>query len=170
MANTYIPIQTITVATATATMSFTSIPQTYANLKIVISARTTRSAVEDVIKIGLNGVYTNQTARLLYTTGSTVQTTTDTFIYSPCNGDTATASTFGYTEFYIPNYTSTTLAKTLSSNGTSENNATSNTSYQVAGLWNPGTQAAVTSIDLTSYYSANFKTNTTATLYGLTSS
>lgn len=171
MANTYVAINTVTVGSGgSANMTFSSIPATFTDLKIVASARTAYSGTVDYIKIGFNTVNTDQTARILYTVGTTAQSTTDTSIYLPCTGDTATASTFGYTEFYIPNYLSTAYPKSLDSYGTNENNATAFTSYAVAGYWNPATQAAITSIALTSYYSANFLQYSTATLYGIKNS
>ena len=168
MANeTYTLIQKTTLNASAASITFSSIPQTFTDLKIVVSARTDRAATDDYVKIALNGVTTNQTSRILYTVGTTVQSTTDTLIYLPCCGNTTTASTFGYSEFYIPNYTSTTNAKSLDGSGTNENNATAFVSYAVAGLWNPATQAAVTSIVLTSYYSSNFTQYSSFALYGV---
>ena len=169
--NTYVAISTATVGSGgSANMTFSSIPATYTDLKIVVNARTNRSDPVDLIKIGFNTVNTNQTAVLLYTVGTSVLSTTDSSIYLPCNGNTATSSIFGYTEFYIPNYLSTTNAKSVDAYGTNEDNISAFTAYAVFGLWNPGTQAAITSIALTSYYSSNFLQHSTATLYGIKSS
>jgi hypothetical protein len=151
-----------------ASVTFANIPQTgYTDLKIVVSARTDKTGqVDDYVKIAFNGVSTNQTARILFGTGSAAGSTTDTAIYGPIDA-AATASTFGNTEFYIPNYTSTTAAKSVSIDSVLENNATAATSYLVAGLWNPGTQASITTVALTPYYGPNFVANSTFSLYGL---
>jgi hypothetical protein len=153
--------------TATAsTVTFSSIPQGYTDLKVVISARTDRSAAgSDWTKISFNGVTTNLSMRALYGGGSTAGSYTDTLIYSSTNSNSQTATTFGSTEFYIPNYTGSTN-KSVSADGVSETNATTNNDMTlVAGLWS--NSAAITSITLAPYTGPNFLANSTFTLYGI---
>lgn len=164
----FVLLERIELNASAASVTFANIPQTgYTDLKVVISARTDKTGqVDDYVKIAFNGVSTNQSARILYGTGSAAGSTTDTAIYGPVDA-AATSSTFSNTEFYIPNYTSTTAAKSVSVDSVLENNATAATSYLVAGLWNPGTQASITTVALTPYYGPNFVQYSTFSLYGL---
>ncbi len=162
-----------------AYIEFTSIPQTYTDLKILLSARL--SANGDTFgntKISFNGspagtVYSAQNVRGNgASTFSQNYTSQDSIVnnYSVV-GSTATASMFSNTEIYIPNYTSTTTAKIIGIDNATENNATDANLTLAHGLWNPGTQAAITSIRLTANYSSSelYVENTTVYLYGITS-
>jgi len=178
MATTYTLIASSNVGSGgVASITFSSIPQTYTDLKIVFSARL--SANGDTFgntKISINGTPagTVYSARNIRANGSAVASQTFTSQDSvpnnySVNGSTATASTFSNTEIYIPNYTSTTIAKSLSIDNVTENNATEAWATMYAGLWNPSTQAAVTSIVLTSNYNPSelYAQHTTAYLYGI---
>jgi hypothetical protein len=150
-----------------SSVTFSSIPQGYTDLKVVASARGVTARADDYLKISFNTVSTNQTARFLFGTGSARGSQTDTLIYGPISGDGGTASTFGSTEFYIPDYTSTTTAKSVSLDSVQENNTTTATMYLKAGLWNPSTQASISTITLAPYYGTGFTANSTFTLYGI---
>jgi len=168
---TYVQIgSTITVgAGGQAAMEWTAIPNTYTDLVLKISARTSKSATgSDWIKIAFNGSSANQTARVLYGEASTASSYSDTSIYSATASNSLTSSTFGSTEFYIPNYAGSTN-KSVSSDGVSENNSSSNNYLNlVAGLWSQ--TAAINQITLTPYTGPNFLQYSTATLYGIKNS
>jgi hypothetical protein len=83
----------------------------------------------------------------LYGTGSAAQS--DNLTLTEGVGANATSSVFSNDEFYIPNYLSTTYAKTFSVDNVVENNGTTGYPIIEAGRWNPSTQAAITSIVLT---------------------
>ncbi|CAB4157866.1 hypothetical protein UFOVP688_53 [uncultured Caudovirales phage] len=170
MANTFVKIQTVTVGSGgAATIDFTSIPQTYTDLKIVVSARTNRaSQVSDFLSITFNGSTTNRSGRELYGTGTSVGSGTVAILGGGLIvGSTATASVFGSTEIYIPNYTSANN-KSLSVDSVSENNGSEAYQDLLANLW--ANTAAITSISIFSNNSASFVQYTTATLYGIKSS
>jgi hypothetical protein len=166
MANTFKKIQTVTVGSGGASsIDFTSIPQTFTDLKIVVSARSSRSAVSDWTSIQFNSNTSNYSMRVLAGSGTLAESATDTSIYLPCAGNTATASIFGNSEYYIPNYTSANN-KSVSGDGINENNATAAVSYLIAGLWS--NTAAITSIKLQMLTSGQtFSQYSTATLYGV---
>jgi hypothetical protein len=168
MANeNYILLERTELNASAASVVFANIPQTgYTDLKIVCSARTDRSAAgSDWIKISFNGVTTNLSMRSLYGSGSTAGSYTDTGIYSSTNSNSQTATTFGNTEFYIPNYTGNTN-KSVSADGVSETNASTNNDMTlVAGLWS--STAAITSVTLAPYTGPNFLANSTFSLYGI---
>ena len=170
MAVTYKLIQNQTLTGSQATVTFSSIPQTYTDLVLLVSGRTDRASVLDDCKITLNGVTTNMTLRAVSGTGATAGSATDTLIYASINGNSATASAFGLATFYFANYTSTTIAKAVSAEGVSETNGATSYQYMNAGLWNPGTQAAITTIACTSYNAANFLQYSSFSLYGIVKS
>jgi len=166
MANTYVKIgSTVTVgAGGAASIDFTSIPATYTDLVIKASLRTDYASSNDWVKISFNSVTTNLSQRNLYGTGSAANSSNDTVIYLGIDGASATASTFGNTEFYIPNYAGSTN-KSLSADSVSENNATAARTDLAAGLWS--NTAAITAIKLAPYSGTIFTQYSTATLYGI---
>ena len=158
-------IADVTVSSPQATVEFTSIPQGYTDLIIKINARTTRANSFDILNAKFNTLSTNQTARILYGNGASAISTTDTNIWAGLTtGDTATASTFGNSEIYIPNYTSSNF-KSMSIDEVNETNGTTAYAIMVAGLWSA--TAAITSIGFTSSTGSILMANSTFTLYGV---
>jgi hypothetical protein len=145
-----------------STITFSSIPQGYTDLKVVVSARC--DAANTAFKIRFNGATTNLSTRYLYGSGSTAASYTEgSNIYGYENSSTFTTNAFSSTEIYIPNYTSSN-AKSVSVDAVTENNATTAEMALFAGLWN--NTAAITSIDLVSN-TGNLVQYSTATLYGI---
>jgi len=168
MAENYILLERVELNASAASISFSNIPQTgYTDLKIVFSARTTAAARDDFFKVQINGSSSNFSARVLYGSGSGAASFSDTTGYAGAiDAANATANTFNNGEFYIPNYTSTTTAKSFSVDTVQEDNQAQAFITMVAGLWNPGTQAAITSITLVPN-SGSFVANSTFSLYGV---
>ena len=168
MATTYTLISSVTVGSGgAANMDFTSIPQTYTDLKIVISARNTAaSGVESQILLTVNGNGSNGSWKLLYGNGSAAVSGAGSGYLQPAHAPSATttANTFGNAEIYFPNYTSTTTYKSFSSDFVTENNATSSLLGIYANLWS--SNSAITQLTLTSNVS-NFVQYSTAYLYGI---
>jgi hypothetical protein len=139
-----------------------------------VSARssvTSGSNTWEDIGISFNGGAVNNsvTSRVVFGYSSTTGSATNPswpagFAAAPI----ATASTFSNTELYIPNYTSN-VAKSFSVDTSSETNAASGINGLGAGLWNPGTQAAITSIgfSITTGTSPLFVAGSTFSLYGI---
>jgi hypothetical protein len=151
-----------------ANIEFTSIPGTYTDLLVVMSARCDRNTNPGFCQITFNGATTNQSVRRLYGDGANVTSNSENNNWSYIvPGASQTASTFSNTLIYIPNYTGSTN-KSFSVDTVSENNAT--TAYQiiVAGLWS--VTNAITSVKLfvNADNSANFVQHTVASLYGIT--
>jgi hypothetical protein len=169
MANTYTLIQSVTVGSGgAASIEFGSIPQTYTDLVLLYSGRSTRSATGDDLYIRFNGLSTNLSSRYLYGTGSVAGSSNDASIayIGYFTGDTATASVFSNGSIYIPNYTAS-VAKSISGDSVNENNATAAVQNLHAGLWNA--TAAITQINI---YAANgnWKQYSSASLYGIKNS
>ena len=167
MATTYEAIATVTVGSGgAANIEFTSIPATYTDLVVKVSGRAANAANSAELYIRFNGVATGYSSKLLYGSGSSVGSSTETTMPGLATAASDTASTFGNTEFYIPNYAGSNN-KSVSTDGVSENNATAAYQYLNAGLWS--NTAAITSIALTTN-KGNFVQYSTATLYGIKNS
>jgi hypothetical protein len=159
-------IATVEVGSAGASsIDFTSIPQGYTDLKVVISARSNRaSSVFDDILISFNGSTASFSGRELYGNGASAASITTARAASIATGSTATADTFGNSEIYIPNYAGSNN-KSFSVDGVQETNATTAYAIFIAGLWS--NTAAITSISLSPSVGTSFNQYTTATLYGI---
>jgi hypothetical protein len=169
MANTYVQIgSTLTVGVlGAASFDFTSIPSTYTDLIVKVSARTIDAINDsDPLVIRLNGSSSNLSARALYGTGSAAASLTRASNSNVAWTDTTvnTASTFGSAEWYIPNYAGGTN-KSISVDSAQENNATAAIAAMSAVLWS--NTAAITQITILSGNGYNLAQYSTATLYGI---
>jgi hypothetical protein len=167
MATTYTLISSVTVGSGgAANIDFSSIPATYTDLVVLLSGRTTRSAVTDSIYIKFNNNATGYSFRDLDSDGSSVSSS-NAADYPPArvSANTATANTFGSWSAYIPNYASTSVNKSVSLEGMSETNATTAFMRITAGLW--ANTSAINQITLISQNPVNFMQYSTAYLYGI---
>ena len=151
-----------------ASITFSSIPQTFTDLFLVTSLRTSVSNVGDYAVAAFNGSTSSFTSRVLFGTGSSTGSSAwsglDGRIVAQAVGNTATSNTFSNSSLYIPNYAGSTQ-KSVSIDSVGENNATEAYANLVAGLWT-GT-AAITSIKFTLFSGNSFVQHTTAYLYGV---
>lgn len=169
MPNTFELIASSTVgAGGAANITFSSIPSTYTDLVLKISARTTRATVQDTFKITFNSSSSGYSFKRLYGDGATAasdgSTGDSTLTAGYSVGDSATANTFGNVEIYIPNYAGSNN-KSVSTDGVGENNATTAYAGLFASLW--ANSAAINSIVIEGGTSATIKQYSTAYLYGV---
>lgn len=159
---TYTLISSVTVGSGgAANIQFTSIPQTYTDLLVKTSLRNVNDTADCYLRF--NGATTNFSDRWIYGTGSGALSTSTSNIDFLSNRSSFTASTFGNSEFYIPNYTSSNN-KSVSVDSVAENNATTAYTQLSAGLWS--NTAAITSIQILAS-SGNLAQYSTAYLYGI---
>ena len=159
-------IETIELGSSQSSITFSSIPQDYDDLVVLIHARTDRAGEEsEVINLEFNGTYTNLSSLELFGTGSGVGSNARTSRAGFATGAGATANTFSSSQTYISNYTAAT-AKSFSADTVTENNATTAFQAIIANLWND--TSAVTSIRLFGFSGGSFVSGTTASLYGIT--
>jgi hypothetical protein len=172
MAATYTLITSSTVgAGGAASVTFSSIPQTYTDLLLVVSSRCDVAATQAALWIYFNNDNAgSRSDRELQGDGSSVTSGVDSgpIKIGRSNGATSTANTFSNIEVYIPNYTSSNY-KSYSSNSVQENNATTGYQTMLAGLYNAST-TAISRIDLYNNSSANFVQYSTFYLYGIKNS
>ena len=167
MANTYVKIASATVgAGGAASIDFTSIPSTYTDLCVKLSARST-AASNDLMSILLNSSISNFTYKILYGQGTTAGSIGgSTGLIAWVDISTDTANTFGNAEIYIPNYAGSNN-KSFSVDAVTENNDTPADKSFAAMLWS--NSAAITSVGFTPD-SGTFVQYSTATLYGIKNS
>jgi hypothetical protein len=144
-----------------ANIEFTSIPSTFTDLCVKLSAR--NSSTGEDIWIEINGSTVGFSNKLLYGTGSTALSTSVTTYVGAIPASTYTANTFSSTDIYIPNYAGATN-KSISSDSTSENNATFALAVLSATL--RSNTAAITSIKVYPN-TGSFVQYSSATLYGI---
>jgi hypothetical protein len=172
MAKLYKALSTVTVGSGgAASIDFTSIPGTYTDLLIKVSARSTATpgvAVDNLLA-QYNGVTSSSYSdKGLGGNGSSAysQSYSRTYVgVGLLNSANSTANTFGNSEIYIPNYTGSNN-KSSSADGVTENNATASWVEMDAGLFS--NTAAITSIKL--LCGGSFVQYSTATLYGIKNS
>jgi hypothetical protein len=169
MANTYRLIEAKTLASAAASVTFSSIPQTYTDLVLKISAR---QGAENAFNFRLNGDSSSVYSFIL--TGgdgssatSSASSSVGQIVTRGINPSVATANTFGNAEIYIPNYTNTSYNKSISVEGVNENNATEIYMNLVAGLWS--NTSAITSMEVIAR-AGNLVQYSTFYLYGIKNS
>lgn len=175
MASSRTLIESQTLASAAASVTFSSIPATYTDLVVRVSARTTEAGPNELMIYTLNGnTGSNYSVTTLIGNGSTAvsnRTTSAANIRAGWqDGDTATANTFGSAEIYIPSYKST-QNKPISNFSVAENNSGTTADTYInanAGLFR--ITDAITSIAFATINGNNFKIGSTFYLYGIKNS
>ena len=149
MANTYTLINSTSLSSSAASVTFSAIPATYDDLVLSVSARCADTGTYAGLKLVFNSdTATNYSFSVLYGTGSSALSDRASSLsearalYSITAAD-ATASTFGNAEIYIPSYR-VSQNKPISSFGVSETNASAAYMGATALLWR--NTAAITSI------------------------
>jgi hypothetical protein len=170
--DTFIKIASSTVgAGGAASITFSSIPSTYTDLQILLSARNTASASAwYTLKLQFNSDTTdgNYSTRIVYGFGSTAGSgTANRQNTGYITSDARTASTFGNLSLYVPNYAGSTNKSFSTDSVTEGNGSTVEILGLHAGLWS--NTSAITQIILGAD-AGNFAQYTTATLYGIKNS
>ena len=162
MATTYEPIATQTLASAAATITFSSIPSTYTDLKIVLTGL---AGGASNVRLRLNNDSgANYSGTYIYGNGtsgaSTRYTSQTSFFTSEPYADATTPSLLIYE---INSYKNTSVYKTILETLSSDKNGSGSVENAV-GLWR--STSAVNRIDL-SFSATTFSTGTIATIYGI---
>ena len=159
--STYTPIASITLASATAEITFTGIPQTYTDLVLVVAGTYSSGGVGSVdIRVGNGSIDTgsNYSATQLDGFGSSAASYRDT---SATNLNLGVASTSQSTNiFHFMNYANTTTNKTILSRGNEPTYVRA-----AVGLWR--STSAINQIRIRNSGGTTFASNTTFNLYGI---
>jgi hypothetical protein len=166
---THLLIATQTVGSNVTTVTFSSIPSTYTDLLLKISARTNSSTSYEYMYINFNGGGYNAPIRFIQFSGSGAGSTSSesTGYLGITNGNGATASVFSNNEVYIPSYAGSNY-KSFSVDGTMENNATASYMHYVAGIWQ--NTSAINSVAVQAGNTQSFVQYSTFSLYGIKNS
>jgi len=151
-----------------STITFSSIPQTYTDLLVVMSVSTNAAGTASAngTNINFNGVTTNRTYKRLEGSGSSVSSDGGSNI--PVGTVNAGSSGFfSNQQIYIPNYTSSNY-KSVSVDSVVEYNSSVGTQDLVAGLWS--STAAITSLTIYPDASSFIQYSSTFYLYGIKNS
>ena len=173
MPSSRILITSQTLASSAASVTFSSIPATYTDLVLRISARCADTGTYAALKFTLNSDTSSvYSFTVLYGTGSSALSDRDSALANArakftINADNATANSFGSLEIYIPSYLAS-QNKPISAFGVSETNSA--TSYMGANaiLWR--NTAAITSIQMSELFGTNLLTGSSFYLYGIKNS
>jgi hypothetical protein len=171
MPNTFELIASSTVGSGgAASIDFTSIAASWTDLFLVHSCRVNDTGNADMV-VQFNGdTGANYSFRRLNSSGIGVTSDAGSSnalfgLAGLANGTSSTASTFGNTTVYIPNYKASTT-KSISYDSVVEiNSATGNNLALGAAIWTD--TAAITSIKLRAFSGNNFLQHSTAYLYGV---
>jgi hypothetical protein len=166
MPNTFSLIASSTVGSGgSANINFTSIPSTYTDLLIWISARCDAGGTDRQTQLlKFNTSTANFSNRVLQGTGSGVSGYSNTNAYAGViNASTSTASTFSNIQIYVSNYAGS-ANKPYSVDSVFETNATAAIQELQAVLWS--NSAAINAIEIYPN-SGSYVQYTTAYLYGI---
>jgi hypothetical protein len=163
MPATYEPIATTTLGSAASTITFSSIPSTYTDLRIVLVTVTSTTNYPRLRYNSDSGA--NYSDTYLYGNGSSAtsgRNTGNTKIVVPQGGSTSTTvpTFFTYDIFSYAGSTNKTCLITCQTDQNGSGNVERN-----VGLWR--STSAITTIELGLDNAGNYNSGTTATLYGI---
>jgi hypothetical protein len=173
MATTYTLIDKSILGSSQASLTFSSIPNTYTDLLVLLSLRSSQGSVVDTPKMRFNGATDDSNLKTIRLMGNgssaSSSTVTTALLLTRCPGASATANTFGNIQVYIPNYNSSnnksvSIDQVSPSNDSSVDGVTS----LMAGLFT--TSSAISSLTVLSDNAANFVSGSSFYLYGIKNS
>jgi hypothetical protein len=154
-------------ASGAASVTFSSIPQTYTDLVLRVSSRDTSAATIANMYVRFNGDSgSNYTDRMLYASGTSVSSGVNSgtgIYYTYSVGANGPAGLFSNNEVIVGAYTGSAY-KAISIENSIANNSTGGLFGLNSGMWN--STSAVTSVTFTPG-SGNFAQYTTISLYGV---
>jgi hypothetical protein len=171
MPATYTLISSNVLSSSAASVTFSAIPATYTDLVLRISGRSDAASTQDSVRIRFNGNSSSIYSRTQLfgggtsgTQGSSNSSNIDRILAPYVDGDSATASTFGSNEIYIPSYLAS-QNKPVSVFGVSETNATGTYMGVSAALFSSTT--AISSMVIAPENGSNWLSGSSFYLYGI---
>ena len=162
----YVALATTTLGTATATVTFSSIPATYRDLIVIATGRSNRASAADLYLIRLNGSSTGYSRVWMYGDGSTFNSFSDASLNElrpyALAGATAASGRFGFLRMQIMDYMATDKHKTvLIDEDAAQGNDVGRATYRWANT------AAVNQISVSPLLGTQLAIGTTISLYGI---
>jgi hypothetical protein len=162
-----------TLTSASTTVTFSSISQSYTDLKLIISARASNGGGYANTAINFNGSGGSYANKLIYGVGTGSANTQNTvFPTSAFIGDIPAsgiyANTFSNQEIYVTNYKDTNNYKGYYTVSVHEDNNAAAFLEADSGVWQ--STAAITSMLISCGNSGQFVTNSMFSLYGINKS
>ena len=171
MADTYKLIASQTLSSAAASITINSLPSTYKDLEIRVSARSSRAFDYDAYFLTLNGdSSTNYSYQSFYSQGSSSGADNSGANYTKilagyATGASGTANTFSSNQILITNYAGS-LHKAIKISSVEEyNSAAANYITTIASRY--GSTSAITSLTLTMDGGRNFVAGSSIYIYGI---
>lgn len=168
-------ISTNTLSSNLSSITLSSLPQTYDDLLITVSSRSTYGNVDDMVMGYFNSSTSGYSGKRFWSYGTGASTDTLSSLsgtgagtrlpVGPITGAVARTSSFGTFNFYITNY-ATSMIKTTSSEGAAEANSSNVATGIYCGLWN--STAPITSVTLDNYFYGLFVAGSVVSVYGIT--
>jgi hypothetical protein len=170
MANTFIKLGGVELTSTQSSLNFTSIPQTYTDLIIVCSLRTTNSGDFGVPIFQFNNLGTNTSMShrgLINESGSVSGgTNNEGLVIRRCPGGNAPADYFGSATIWISNYASSTTVKYFQGFYASPRNQASGSAIGINGCaWSD--TSAISAINIKDNNGNSFAQYSSAYLYGV---
>jgi hypothetical protein len=162
-------IQTQRLAATQNTITFNTIPQIYTDLRVLVSARGTRTGSNRTyINVNINGSSTNNNyvRAIAYSSNATTADFDDVNSnYMVMTAADEYADTFGMSELYLFDYTNSTEYKSALVTGAALDSVATD---HMIGIWGAfrTTNTAITSLSFTPD-SGNFTANTVISVYGI---
>ena len=157
-------IATQTLTSSQPSITFNAIPQNFADLYVLVSARGDSAGRLEWMELTFNSNTSNYSYRLLQGNGAAAASYSGTVRYAgDINASTSTANTFSNNSVYIPNYASA-VNKSYSVDSLEANSGANANQNIVAGLW--ANTAAITSLSI-AIRSGNLVAGSTVSLYGI---
>ena len=157
-------IQTIELGSSQASIEFTSIPQDYDDLVIVVSGRSLKNDNYEIAQIEINGSTANLSGIRLQGAGGLGVASATTSFMGIYPASTAASNTFGDHQYYISNYTAP-KNKSITLDAVMEDNSSTAYTHANVILWS--NTAAITSFSVAPFAN-NFAAGSSASLYGIT--
>jgi hypothetical protein len=167
---TYTLISSNVLSSSAASVTFSSIPATFTDLVLIISARSNNGAASDAVNITFNGntsaVY-SQTQLMGFGSGGVASTNGSGLsrnYYRYIDGNGSTADTYGSMEIYIPSYL-VSQNKPIGVFGVQETNAAAANMAVVAALFS--STAAISSLTVKPEDGSLWLSTSSFYLYGI---
>jgi hypothetical protein len=171
MAKKYELIAQANVTSNQAEIAFTSIPATYTDLFITLSARSDRAATNAVMYMQFNNDGNHEHQRLLGGGGGNAGVVASrTSEAGVTNGTSNTSNSFSSHQYYIPNYAGSAKKLFIAETAQAHNSNSINVYTLLLAGQNSSITAALTSVKFYIEESKNFVNHSTATLYGIKNS